>query len=198
MDFPKWMKISFMAVGALWTLQIAYFLRVCGKRPDPAFQPDLVVVYGGEIPSSRFGLDLAKTLGCPIYISEATWKLVPFKTEITVMGNSATIDPRALTTDQNARYAALFIRQGGYKRVALVCAWHHEPRALFLTRLYLLGSGVRVEPYPNEPSPAFYWARELFWLQWVKLWGSLARVALEWVGVRDWPAPQLIRTEPDE
>ncbi len=98
-----------------------------------------------------------------------------------------TYDPTARTTDQNARNSAAFIRKGGYKRVALVCSWDHGPRALFLARLYLLGSGVQINLYPDEPVPNRYWMTRDFWIQMFRFWGSLGRVGLHLFGIDDWP-----------
>jgi DUF218 domain len=190
--FGRALKISALSLAGLAAVQTAYFALVCAAQPDPLFKPDVAVVYGGDIESSRYGISLARSLGCPLYLSETLWKLVGLKPEIKALGSSVSIEPRALTTDQNARYAAPFIRQKGFRNIALVCAWHHEPRALFLARLYLIGSGVRVRPYPYDPTPPHFLGKPIFWVQMVKFWGSLGRVALHWVGIDNWPRPQLI------
>jgi hypothetical protein len=84
------------------------------------------------------------------------------------------------------------------------------PRALFLTRLYLLmenqhptqshkdtkngkflingkgeetsDSGISVEPYFFEPIPKHYWLEPDFWAEIFRFWGSLVRVVLAGVG----------------
>jgi hypothetical protein len=50
------------------------------------------------------------------------------------------------------------------------------PRALFLTRIYLWGTDVQVDPYWAEPIPAAWWKIGHFWLEGLKFWGSLIRV----------------------
>ncbi len=192
MRWGRAIKVSAVALAGLAAVQTVYFALVCEAKPDPLFKPDLVVVYGGDLESSRYGISLARSLGCPLYLSETLWKLVVLKREIRALGSSVYIESRALTTDQNARYAAPFIRQKGFRKIALVCAWHHEPRALFLARLYLIGSGARVVTRPYDSSPPHFLEKPIFWVQMVKFWGSLGRVALDWVGIDNWPRPQLI------
>lgn len=189
----KSLKCLFAFLAVVFTLQVGYFASIYAGKPGPE-KPDLVVVYGGLPRSSQHGLELAHEFNCPVYFSESVQTVHTQMNPISDPKLSITIDPSARTTDQNARYAAPFIRDGGFKRVALVCAWHHEPRALFLARLYLLGSSVHVEPYPNESAPERFWMERDFWLQIIKFWGSLGRVVLNWFGINNWPHPQLIRT----
>jgi uncharacterized SAM-binding protein YcdF (DUF218 family) len=191
MKLMKLLKWLLAGSAAILIIQFAFFFSVCARNPGPE-KPDLVVVYGGLTRSSLHGLELAKAFDCPIYFSESVQTVHTLQKALPALSVPVTIDPRARTTDQNARYAAPFIRNGGYKRVALVCAWHHMPRALFLARLYLLGSGMKVVPYPNETSPERFWAKRNFWRQFLMLWGSLLRVGLHCFGVDDWPQTQLL------
>jgi uncharacterized SAM-binding protein YcdF (DUF218 family) len=93
-----------------------------------------------------------------------------------------TVDPLAMTTDQNARNAVQFIHKGGYRKVLLVTSWFHMPRALFLTRFYLPEAGVIIEPYCSDPIPGDWWIEPDFWGEMIRFWGSIGRVALASVG----------------
>jgi hypothetical protein len=183
--------IAISAVLGLFLAQFIFYCAICADKPGPR-APDLVVVYGGLYQSSKHGIELAKVFNCPIYFSESAQTVRTLKVPLASLSAPVTVDPRAKTTDQNARYAAPFIKSGGYRRVALVCAWHHMPRSLFLARLYLLGSNAAVVPYPNDPAPERFWSKRDFWRQYLMLWGSLLRVGLHCFGVDNWPQTQLL------
>ncbi len=187
-------KVLIWLLGILAAVLIAQFvyLAVIYSEKPSLEKPDLVVVYSGINKTSLHCLELARQFNCPIYFSENIQIIRSIIDPLAVENIPMTIDPRARTTDQNARYAAPFIRKGSYRHVALVCAWFHEPRALFLTRLYLLGSGAKVAPYPNEPTPEGFWTKREFWLEVIKFWGSLMRVVLHWFGIDNWPHPELL------
>ncbi len=178
--------IPFFLLAVAFILQSAYFLIVFASKPSPE-NPDLVVVYSGVFKSTQHGLELARQFKCPAYFSESIQTVRSLIDPIADKNLNITCDPRAHTTDQNARYTAPFIRRGGYRRVALVTAWFHEPRALFLTRLSLLFTGAKVAPYPNEPTPNWFWMSRDFWVEIFKFWGSLFRVGLHLVGIENWP-----------
>jgi len=144
---------------------------------------DAVLVYGGSYNRSRQGLTLANRLKLPIFISEAFGGPKDFQRVVGPAQVSISIDHYARTTDQNARNAVQFLKKGNYHHALLVTSWFHQPRALFLTRLYLLESSIDVEPYFFESVPANYWAQSDFWEEMVKFWGSLGRVALASVGI---------------
>ena len=151
--------------------------------PYPVPDCDVVVVYGGEARRFPAALRLAQSLRKPLYMTGAPDEAAAARKQIPEGFNQATLDGTTLTTDQNARRAAAFIRSGGYKRAVLVTSWFHEPRALFLTRLYLWGTGVQVEPDPVSPVPSGWWREGLFWIETAKFWGSLGRVLLHSIGL---------------
>jgi len=172
----------------LFIFQFYYFLRIYSGltfRPSEGF--DLVLTYSDES-SMEAALDLALSRKKPLYVSQALWEPNPFRKHPASDLTKVHLDPTASTTDQNARRAAAFIRQGGYKRVALDVGWFHVPRALFLTRLYLLGSGVQVIPCSKTPLPEHWWAKRLFRMELLKFWGSLGRVALAFFGWETGPS----------
>jgi uncharacterized SAM-binding protein YcdF (DUF218 family) len=151
---------------------------------------DLVLLYGG---SGRVdhAMDLAEKARTPLYISGDDYETRE-ALEVMPKGFPIVSDPRANTTDQNARYSIPYILQKGYRRVVLVTPWMHLPRALFLTRFYLIGSDVSIIPYADEPAPRNWWDYKEAWVQLFKFWGSLGRIILHWVGINNWPPPEWV------
>ena len=188
---------AFLALLAAFMLALAgeflYFNRVYGLvRTAPAPGYDLVVMYGGMEPA-RKGVDWALSGRTPLFISGDSRGILR---GLPPMPSSTPLwlDPTPRTTDQNARMTAPFIRQRGYKRILLLTEWFHMPRALFLSKLYLAGSGVTLIPCAGEPVPDHWWTRPEAQKQLLKFWGSLGRVFLHQVGVDDWPKPQWMPT----
>ncbi len=164
-------------LGTVLAAEALYFsLTYRSLQPVPPAQFELVLKYT-DSGSLKFALALAESSHKPIFISRAPWEgtLVYRKIPKSL---KVTIDSSGRTTDANARHSAAFIRANGFKRVLLVTAWFHEPRALFLTRFYLGGSGVSVTACSSEPVPAGWWRRGEFWAEIFKFWGSLGRVIL--------------------
>ena len=93
------------------------------------------------------------------------------------------LEGKATTTDQNARFTAPMIRKLPVKNILLVTSWFHMPRALFLTRFYLLGSMVKVYPFSADNPPIGWWKENIFWQEYLKFWGSLGRVILATVNI---------------
>ena len=168
-------------LGAALALEFLYFTftyRTLNPVPPPDF--DLVLKYT-DSGSLKFPLALAERFHKPLYISKALSEGGKFYRKFP-RGLEVTVDSRGRTTDANARYSAPFIRSHGYKRVLLVTGWVHAPRALFLTRFYLWGSGVSVIACPSEPVPMDWWRQRGFWKEGAKFWGSLGRVFLASLG----------------
>ena len=173
---------SFGALVLLVAAQLAYFIPIIqAESTQPSGDFDLVLTYS-DLSNMDPALDLALAHSKPLFISQAPWEPNPFTNRPPGNLRNVFIDSFAKTTDWNARDAARFIKRGGYKRVVLDVAWFHVPRALFLTRLYLLGSGVEVIPCTKTPVPQRWWADRLFHIELFKFWGSLGRVALAAVG----------------
>ncbi len=187
MKLWRFLKRILVYLAIIFIIQFVYFASIYSCK-STSEKSDLVMVYGSPISSYMRGLELARQFHCPLYFSEDTPTIRNLIDSIAEKNVLITFDPSARTTDQNARNSAAFIQKGRYKRVALVCYWDHAPRALFLAHLYLLGSGVQIDLYPDEPVPNRYWMTRDFWIQMFRFWGSLARVGLHVVGIDDWPA----------
>jgi uncharacterized SAM-binding protein YcdF (DUF218 family) len=174
---------------ALLLGEFLYFRAVYARaRVEPPAGCDLVLVYSGSGDLEK-GVQWALQGRSALFYSGddknlgERWRSIP-------PALPHWWDPKARTTDQNARYSAPFIRQRGFRRVALLTRWDHIPRALFLTRLYLWGAGVELTPCVNTPVPPDWWRRPAVCRQLVQFWGSLGRIVLDAGGVEDWPPPQ--------
>lgn len=171
-------------------LQAGYFTSVLTTLPKEAPAAQMVLVYSGgddrvsvaghwADPKTLFlfsGWDynrgsLGKRLG---------------------LGSRMLVEDKARTTDQNARYSAPLIRAAGVQDIVLALPWYHLPRALFLTRLYLRGTGVTVTPYASTPLPSGWALRPQFWEELFKFWGSLGRVGLASLGWETGPSHRVL------
>jgi uncharacterized SAM-binding protein YcdF (DUF218 family) len=177
----KYLALAFPAL--LLFSQALYYLWVFenSHRP-PADSCDVVLAYGGEAWRFPAAFQRALSLHRPLYLSGAPSEIQAAGIQAASIPIEVDLDSRAFTTDQNARHAAAYIRSKGFHHVELVTSWFHFPRALFLTRLYLAGTGVDIEPYWAQPIPDDWWKIHFFWIEWIKFWGSLARVLLAGFG----------------
>ena len=171
--------------------QFFYYSRVyseTNRQPQTGY--DLVLMYTGEI-SLTSAADIALAGHAPLFISGGINPIKSVADAQKLLGNLPVVyNPHAQTTDQNARESSDFIRQKHFHQVLLVTGWGQLPRALLLTRYYLIGSGVKILSTADHPAPKNWWRSRQAWLQFFKLWGSLGRVVLHWVGVDHWPAPE--------
>ena len=176
---------------AAFLAQFLYYSRVYSElNSKPQGGYDVVLMYTGEI-SFINAAKMALAGHTSLFISGRIDPIQSIENAQQLMGASSVFyNPHALTTDQNARDSSDFIRQKNYHQALLVTGWDHIPRALLLTRYYFVGSGVNIVPYAACPAPKDWWHYRQAWRQFFKLWGSLGRVVLHWVGVDDWPAPE--------
>ena len=177
--------------------QHIYYQQSVGKPTG-----DVVLVHGGRMNRSVKGLKLANQLKVPLFVSEVYGGPKDFQQKIgrqpglnvglaqpnraprqeTSVQVPITVDHFAKTTDQNARNAVRFLKNGSYHRALLVTNWYHMPRAVFLTRVYLWGSSIHIEPYYFESVPKNIFVEPDFWAEMFRFWGSLVRVALAEIG----------------
>lgn len=184
----KKIKTALVLGLLLFVIEVSIFsLVILNVGTNPTEDFDLVLTYSGD-GSMETSLALALSKDKPLFVSIAPWEPKPFQGHSPADLKMVYIDATAATTDQNARRAASFIHQKGYKRVVLDVGWFHMPRALFLTRLYLLGSGVVVIPCSRTPAPPCWWAKPIFLLELYKFWGSIGRVILAFCGWENGPS----------
>jgi uncharacterized SAM-binding protein YcdF (DUF218 family) len=196
MVFKKIYKFVFFlgVIGVLlFVLEALYFTLVFENLSSARPDDHLVVIYSGS--DDRMGLVREWSEEKPdVLFLFSGWD---YTTEMVedytgLKSSKCILETRARTTDQNARYSSLLIRKVGVKDVVLALPWYHLPRALFLTRYYLWGSGISVKPYASITLPKGWWLSSWFWQEIVKFWGSWVRVFLAGLGIEDWPKYQII------
>jgi len=179
-------KNVLLLVLSILFVQLVYYISIIKKPADVPQGMDIVLVYSVDSVRIPAGIRLARRCQAP-YFMVSDKGLNDFQDQIKLYGSPGLaqilLDGKATTTDQNARFTAPMIRRLPVKTVLLVTSWYHMPRALFLARLYLLGSGVKVYPFPADTAPADWWREGIFWKEYAKFWGSLGRVGLAVIGI---------------
>ncbi len=179
------------AIFFFFLVEAIYFFIVFNTKYDMPIHMDLVLVYSGYDDRVGFVHNWSEENKSVQFLFSG----YPFSREELEkhlsLGERMLVEERANTTDQNARYSSPLIKKTGVKNVVLALPWYHLPRALILTRFYLWGSGVSVQPYATTPIPEGWWLNSLFWREIVKFWGSWGRVFLSGFGVENWPKSQL-------
>lgn len=174
---------AFVLVLGISLFETAYFIRVYLSSASTPGKTDMVLIYSGY--EDRVGkyLDWAKADPSILFLfSGWDYQKPKLNKALGVEPSRVLVEYRARTTDQNARFCAPIIRAKGIHSVVLALPWYHLPRALFLTRLYLAGSGVTVTPYATIPLPEDWWKHREFPVELYKFWGSLMRIVLSWAG----------------
>ncbi len=173
----KWLLLFGLLVLFSFGGEWLYFQTIYRTSTTDPSSGDVVLVYGGKLGRSEAGLALANRYHLPLFVSDTYGGPKDFEQKIGVSWGSVVVDHYARTTDQNARNAVRFLKQGGYRKGLLVTSWYHMPRALFLTRYYLMGTSIHVEPYYFDMTESFVNQPD-FWAEIFRFWGSLGRVAL--------------------
>jgi hypothetical protein len=162
---------------------------ITGEPAEELSPPDCVLVYGGGPQRIVAGLMVAEQMKAKwVVYSAGAEEPVPkpkggrHKYEVRIVRG-------AYTTDQNARTTAPVIKELHAKSVILVTSWYHMPRALLVTHLYLLGSGIEVMRVSAEGRPKAWWRERRLWMEIPRMWGTALRVGLAVVGVENWPRP---------
>jgi uncharacterized SAM-binding protein YcdF (DUF218 family) len=167
--------------------QLAYFSAVYLEKPLIPDKADLILVYSGDGDRAALVRQWAVPKGPLFLFSGWDYSQTALDKELGLGPDRIWLENQARTTDQNARYSAPIIRRLGVHSVLLALPWFQLPRALFLTRFYLSGTGIQVTPVATIPV-GHDWRREfLFAMEIPKFWGSLFRIGLSWVGVEHWP-----------
>ena len=181
---------ALMLVVAILIAQCWYMKSVITEEAAEGLStPDVVLVYGGGPQRIATGLKVAEQMkakwgvysaGAGEPVPGAKGKRRKFEVRI-VHG--------AYTTDQNARTTAPVLKELHVKSVILVTSWYHMPRALLVTRLYLLGSGIEIMRVSAEVRPKEWWRERRLWMEIPRMWGTAWRVGLAVVGIENWPRP---------
>ncbi len=188
------LKVTIFFIFLLLFVQWFYSFKTIADKAAVPQKNDVVLVFSNDPVRVPTGIRLAAKSKAA-YLMVTDKGLTDFRTEIQQYGRPGgakiILEGQAETTDQNARFTSEIIKKLPVQNVVLVTSWFHMPRALFLTRLYLLSTSIKVYPFPaDDPPKGWLWSRA-FWYEYVKLWGSLLRIGLSWVGVDHWP-PHMI------
>jgi hypothetical protein len=180
------------------------------NKPRENKKVDVVLVYDGDSANIPAGFREATRFHCPrlvfssmrkAYIQETSkTSHARYSGSVTIVGGASKagvpttgVVGGAWTTDQDARLTVPVVKsllcESVGKKVLLVTSWYHLPRAYFLTRLYLLGSGITLDCVPSNKAPAKWWRSPDLRREFPKFWGSLFRAGLALVGIQNWPRP---------
>ncbi|HTB22809.1 MAG TPA: YdcF family protein [bacterium] len=156
-------------------MQVAWFEYVF-SCPAPALQADMLAVYGGDPPRYALGWAVERQgrFNFLVFSDAHADFLAQMKGQYgPPRAARLLLEPRARSTAQNARYVAVLIRDHGCRSVLVITSWWHLPRALFLTHLALLGSGVEISGLGSELRPSVAWNDRRVWEELIRFWGSL-------------------------
>jgi len=187
---------ALLAVPALILLaQLLYYTSVIRQAPPPLTQAGLILVYSGGEDRITSALKALDGPTAPLFLFSGYEYDRKTLARITRLpADKLLVETRARTTDQNARYSRPLILGTGETQAVLALPWYQLPRALFLTRLYLWGTGVTVVPYATFPPTPSWWRSKVFRLEFMKFWGSLFRMVLAAIGIEEWPTPWSLRS----
>ncbi len=180
----SWRRLRVLTLffGTLLALQVTVYAGWLAWTDTtlPQGSWDLFAVFGGDPDRAHKGLVLARYTDVDAWVvSDAPPESVQDYIRTWGPPGKARIlyEPLARGTVQNAVNVARLIRAEGFRSVVLATSWYHAPRAYLMLRLELWGSGVRIHPVATEPIPAHWWKERRLYLEFPKLWGSLARWA---------------------
>jgi hypothetical protein len=179
----------FLAIGVLAaTLEVFYFTWVYETLSSKPPEAQLMAVYSGTENREGWTKEWGQSRPSVLFLFSGYDYTENRLESLTGLPISRIIlENRARTTDQNACYSAPLIKKTGVKEMVLALPWYHLPRALFLTRYYLLGSGITLKPFATVPLSPDWFFNRWFWEELFKFWGSLGRIGLSWFGIENWP-----------
>lgn len=177
--FRRFAAASIVAALALQAIYFGWSLSFQPLKPSEGPPRDALIVYAGGPGRLAAGMAWVKQGYAPILVysdfpSAFAWATPAlFKKQ----GVDRVFLVPARTTTDNARYCMALAKAQGWRRVILVTDWYHLPRARLATWIYALGAGVSVEAVSSGAVPATWYRTGVFWLEWIKFWGSFARMA---------------------
>jgi len=188
--WKRWLVGFLFLLLAIFVAQVMW-MDACLENSREKPNVDAVVVFTGEIGRIRSGARLTReTFARYLLVTRDQRRFVEGLIKRSGGLNGATLfvdETYATTTDGNARYAAPLLRDLGVQDVLLVSDWYHLPRSRFLLRSYLGGDKIKIHTYPAHSIPERPWSYPQMQMELFKMWGSVLRVALQWVGIEDWP-----------
>ncbi|MBU6442821.1 MAG: YdcF family protein [Alphaproteobacteria bacterium] len=183
-----WPAVTLMA-AVLYGVGFLAFVAALPRVPENLDQPDAIVALTGG--GARLDTAVAlfeRGVGRRLLITGVNNTTTKAELKPIVHGGPrfeccADLGRTAANTHGNAAETAAWVKSHHYRRLIIVTASYHMPRALreFAAEM----PGVRLEPYPVEPDgidPAHWWRRprtfRLLQSEYVKYLASLALTAL--------------------
>jgi DUF218 domain len=166
--------LAALAAGLL-LCQGAWFDYVF-SRPRPPLRADMLAVYGGmqAREDAAWVVEREGQFRYLVFSDSSAQEVAAMRRQHRAPRSARILlEPNARTTAQNARYVAQVLRDHGCRSVLVISSWWHLPRALFLTHLALLGSGVDIAGLASESPPPRIWSDPNVWLECMRFWGSL-------------------------
>jgi uncharacterized SAM-binding protein YcdF (DUF218 family) len=182
----KIFPIAGAVVLALLAAELLYFHTVL-TSPVPLDRAEAVIVFNGSAERIGPGHEAAADYGARYLVfSPASDGTLRGYEKRYARGTAQYLpEPRARTTFENAYFANEIIEDFHLESAILVTSTYHMPRSFLLLKLFLLGDGVRLDPL-NVAGRGVDWerwyesgrGRKIVYNEMVKLWGSLAEMAL--------------------
>ncbi|HTC22621.1 MAG TPA: YdcF family protein [bacterium] len=173
--------VMLLLAGGTLLWQKSYFDSCQRLQPSDTDPAQAVVVFAGGPERLDKGVEIANRHKADYFII-SNGNLDDVKFEILKAGGLSKahlwVNQQASTTDGDARYAAALLKRFKIQRAILVTSWFHLPRSIFLLKLYTAFSGITIIPLSVDQAPDDPWDQRMYQLEFVKLWGSLGRVAL--------------------
>jgi uncharacterized SAM-binding protein YcdF (DUF218 family) len=173
----KWVGVS---LGLLLALQAAYFYALSSRQISIAPHADLCVVLSGNDARFEPGIRLMQSQNPSPYfmISSADATALRRYFEEWGMPGRAQVIPesRATTSVENALIVSRLAKERGFKSILMITSWYHLPRAYFLFKAYLFGSGIRLFAYAFDARPGDWFTEPIFRIELARFWGSLGRI----------------------
>ena len=184
MVFTKLLRVAMPVALSVILLQAGFFLFFQTSRTPPA-QADLIMVFNGAPARIVAGFKLAQDgyapnvaisgLGMPQIAAQARKYRLPGAARLIPSG-------KCRSTFEDVFRMRQIVEQHHIKSVLLVTSSHHLPRAYLLSRLFLVGTGVRLEPFAVSDErqggkASVLLKGQLLMNEMVKFWGSSFEMA---------------------
>jgi len=174
---------AFTLIGILIPVigaELIFFYAVLEKS-DSLTPADAIVIFSGSSVRFEAGHNLAKAGLAPrLIVSPADKHLLDQLRNKYNLPESVRylIEDQARTTFENALFTQELALSKGLDNIILVTSFYHMPRAYFLLRLSLVGSGVKIQTFQVKTGEKSGWQqirdnKKLLFNEMVELWGSL-------------------------
>lgn len=172
----KYLLILFtLAVSSLIAEALYFFWA--SSPAAVAEKEDVIVVFASSPKRIEAGYQLAQAGYAPVLVVSPAGrdKMAAYDRKYDLpAGVTKIIEDRARTTFENAFYTRKIVTDHGFNTLILVTSTYHLPRSALLLRIFLWGTGVKIQLYgaPAKNLP------KQFYNEMVKLWFSVGEMVL--------------------